>query len=170
MPVRDSGQALSRVARRNSIVETYGFLIRPIARQLKASIPPSFPSADLEQIGALGLIEAAAAFESYARQKIRGAMLDSLRGEWPEGTREALPSHYDAPDPAPSPEALVIQVEASAQLHAAIASLSQPEAEVLTIRFSKSQRQTAKELGVSQNAVHKREKSAVRKLRGKLAA
>jgi RNA polymerase sigma factor FliA len=66
-------------------------LVRKLAYQLKAKLPPSVEIDDLVQAGMIGLIDAigryedvhGAQFETYASQRIRGAMLDELRStDW----------------------------------------------------------------------------------------
>jgi RNA polymerase sigma factor FliA len=60
-------------------------LVRRIARQVAARLPCHFEIEDLVQAGMVGLLEAAerysgsVSFETYARHRIRGAILDSVR-------------------------------------------------------------------------------------------
>lgn len=69
----------------------YAPLVRRLALQMIAKLPASVELDDLIQVGMLGLLEAAgryqddqsAKFETYATQRIRGAMLDELRAnDW----------------------------------------------------------------------------------------
>lgn len=69
----------------------YSPLVRRMALQLIAKLPASVDLDDLIQAGMLGLLDAAsryqddqgAKFETYASQRIRGAMLDELRAnDW----------------------------------------------------------------------------------------
>ncbi|WP_374623391.1 RNA polymerase sigma factor FliA [Pandoraea sp.] len=65
----------------------YAPLVRRLALQLMAKLPASVELEDLIQAGMLGLLDASnryqetqgAQFETYASQRIRGAMLDELR-------------------------------------------------------------------------------------------
>lgn len=66
-------------------------LVRRLALQLIAKLPASVELDDLIQVGMMGLLDAAekyqddqgAKFETYASQRIRGAMLDELRAnDW----------------------------------------------------------------------------------------
>ncbi len=65
----------------------YAPLVKRIAYHLKARLPGSVELDDMIQAGMIGLLEAAdrfdelrgAQFETYATQRIRGAMLDELR-------------------------------------------------------------------------------------------
>jgi RNA polymerase sigma factor for flagellar operon FliA len=65
----------------------YALLVKRIAYQLAARLPASVQIDDLVQAGMIGLLDAlnnfdetqGAQFETYASQRIRGAMLDELR-------------------------------------------------------------------------------------------
>lgn len=75
-------------------------LVRRLAHQMKAKLPPSVEVDDLIQAGMIGLLDAVkryednhgAQFETYAVQRIRGAMLDELRSsDWlPRGIRQNM--------------------------------------------------------------------------------
>ncbi len=74
-----------------SLVESYAPLVKRIASQLLARLPASVQFEDMVQNGMIGLIDAmdrfedgmGAQFETYAVQRIRGAMLDGLReNDW----------------------------------------------------------------------------------------
>ena len=75
-------------------------LVKRIAHHMMASLPPSVEIDDVIQSGMMGLLDAArryqvsegAQFETYAVQRIRGAMLDGLRRcDWlPRGVRRNL--------------------------------------------------------------------------------
>jgi len=81
-------------------VMKYAPLVKRIAHHMMATLPPSVHVDDMIQSGMLGLIDAAkryqesqgAQFETYAVQRIRGAMLDGLRqSDWlPRGLRRSL--------------------------------------------------------------------------------
>ena len=72
----------------DSLVD-YAPLVRKLALQLLARLPASVELDDLIQAGMIGLLDAArryqetadAQFETYATTRIRGAMLDELRGQ-----------------------------------------------------------------------------------------
>ncbi|MDR0233557.1 MAG: RNA polymerase sigma factor FliA [Zoogloeaceae bacterium] len=80
---------------REQLVEQYAPLVKRIAYHLVARLPSNVQLEDLVQYGMIGLLDACeryreglgAQFETYASQRIRGAMMDSLR----EG--DALPRH-----------------------------------------------------------------------------
>jgi RNA polymerase sigma factor for flagellar operon FliA len=72
-------------------VKQYSPLVKRIAYHLMARLPASVEVDDLIQVGLIGLMDAVerfdgsqgAQFESYASQRIRGAMLDDLReADW----------------------------------------------------------------------------------------
>lgn len=72
-------------------VAEYAQLVKRLAYQLAARLPSSVQVDDLVQAGMMGLLDAlnlyeeshGAQFETYATQRIRGAMLDELRGaDW----------------------------------------------------------------------------------------
>jgi RNA polymerase sigma factor for flagellar operon FliA len=73
------------------LVEKYAPLVKRIAFQLMAKLPASVDVDDLIQNGMIGLLDAigryeeglGAQFETYAVQRVRGAMLDGLReNDW----------------------------------------------------------------------------------------
>jgi RNA polymerase sigma factor for flagellar operon FliA len=81
-------------------VADHATLVRRMAHHLAAKLPASVQVDDIIQAGMLGLMDAAARFEetqgtqfeTYASQRIRGAMLDELRqNDWlPRSVRQAL--------------------------------------------------------------------------------
>ncbi len=76
---------------KDHLVEAYAPLVKRIAWQMMAKLPASVEPEDLIQNGMMGLLDAigryeeglGAQFETYAMQRIRGAMLDGLRdNDW----------------------------------------------------------------------------------------
>lgn len=76
---------------KNHLVVAYAPLVKRIAFQLMAKLPASVEVEDLIQNGMMGLLDAisryeeglGAQFETYAVQRVRGAMLDGLReNDW----------------------------------------------------------------------------------------
>jgi RNA polymerase sigma factor FliA len=75
-------------------------MVKKLAYQLKAKLPPSVELDDLIQAGMIGLLDAinryedthGAQFETYAAQRIRGSMLDELRSaDWvPRSVRKNM--------------------------------------------------------------------------------
>jgi len=83
---------------REEYLEKFSPLVRRMAHHMLAKLPASVQLDDLIQAGLIGLMDAigrfeegqGAQFETYATQRIRGAMLDELRhGDWlPRGLRK----------------------------------------------------------------------------------
>lgn len=76
---------------RDALIRQHVPLVRRIALHMIAKLPPNVQLDDLIQVGMIGLAEALSRFESeqgvqfdtFASQRIRGAMLDELReGDW----------------------------------------------------------------------------------------
>ncbi len=76
---------------RQSAIERYGPMVRRMASQLIGRLPANVELDDLVQAGMIGLFDAmtryesdrGAQFETFATQRVRGAMLDELRGsDW----------------------------------------------------------------------------------------
>jgi RNA polymerase sigma factor for flagellar operon FliA len=75
----------------NSLLKQYSPLVRRLAHQMIARLPANVELDDLVQVGMIGLHDAlgrfdaaqGVQFETFATQRIRGAMLDELRsGDW----------------------------------------------------------------------------------------
>ena len=85
---------------RNGWVEEYAPLVRRIAHYMMAKLPASVELDDIIQAGMMGLLDAigryeesqGAQFETYAAQRIRGAILDELRSaDWlPRSVRKNM--------------------------------------------------------------------------------
>ena len=81
-----------------SMLKQYSPLVRRLAHQMIAKLPANVELDDLIQVGMIGLTDALSRFdaaqgvqfETFATQRIRGAMLDELRGnDWmSRGTRK----------------------------------------------------------------------------------
>ena len=81
----------------DSMLRQYSSLVRRLAHQMIAKLPANVEIDDLIQVGMIGLTDAltrfdagqGVQFETFATQRIRGAMLDELRGgDWmSRGTR-----------------------------------------------------------------------------------
>ncbi len=76
---------------KDELLNKHAVLVKKLAYQLKAKLPPSVELDDLIQAGMMGLLDAVnryedthgAVFETYAAQRIRGSMLDELRSaDW----------------------------------------------------------------------------------------
>jgi len=75
----------------NALLKQYSSLVRRLAHQMIAKLPANVELDDLIQVGMIGLNDALSRFdanhgvqfETFATQRIRGAMLDELRGgDW----------------------------------------------------------------------------------------
>ena len=85
---------------RSGWIEEYAPLVKRIAHHIMAKLPASVEVDDIIQAGMMGLMDAVnryeetqgAQFETYAAQRIRGAMLDELRNcDWlPRGIRKNM--------------------------------------------------------------------------------
>ncbi len=72
----------------NTMLKQYSPLVRRLAHQMIAKLPANVEIDDLIQVGMIGLTDALSRFDSeqgvqfetFATQRIRGAMLDELRG------------------------------------------------------------------------------------------
>lgn len=74
-----------------SVIEQYGRMVRRVAVQMAARLPASIEVDDLVQAGLIGLVDAVSRydakvgvqFDTFAMQRVRGAMLDELRNaDW----------------------------------------------------------------------------------------
>ena len=81
----------SGLSDKEECLKEYAPLVKRIAHHMMVKLPNSVEVDDLVQAGMIGLLDAAgrydefrgAQFETYAAQRIRGAMLDELRGaDW----------------------------------------------------------------------------------------
>ena len=85
---------------RDQLVQSLVPLVKRVAHHLMARLPPSVQVDDLIQNGMIGLLDAmgryetgfGAQFETYATQRVRGAMLDGLReNDWlPRSVRREM--------------------------------------------------------------------------------
>ncbi|MGA0571401.1 RNA polymerase sigma factor FliA [Variovorax sp. VNK109] len=76
---------------RDAMIRQYVPLVQRLAHHMIAKLPPNVELDDLVQVGMIGLAEALSRFEAsqgvqfetFASQRIRGAMIDELReGDW----------------------------------------------------------------------------------------
>ncbi|MFD0912653.1 RNA polymerase sigma factor FliA [Methylophilus luteus] len=84
----------------DQMLKQHSGLVKRMAYQLKSKLPSCVEVDDLVQAGMIGLMDAiqryedthGAQFETYASQRVRGAMLDELRGaDWlPRGIRKNM--------------------------------------------------------------------------------
>ena len=76
---------------RDSVIERYGKMVRRVAVQMASRLPSSIELDDLVQAGLIRLVDAVSRFDAgmgvqfdtFAMQRVRGAMLDELRNaDW----------------------------------------------------------------------------------------
>ena len=88
---RPDTSAATAAAQINAALKQYTPLVRRLAHQMIAKLPANVQIDDLIQVGMIGLHDAMSRFdaaqgvqfETFATQRIRGAMLDDLRsGDW----------------------------------------------------------------------------------------
>lgn len=87
------------IIEKNQQIDQYIPLVKRLAHHLVSKLPPSVQVDDLVQAGLIGLMDAiskfeegqGAQFETYASQRIRGAMMDELRqSDWmPRSIRQS---------------------------------------------------------------------------------
>lgn len=92
--------ATGKPDQKENLLHQHAGLVKKLAYQLKAKLPPSVELDDLVQAGMMGLLDAVnryedthgAQFETYAAQRIRGSMLDELRSaDWlPRSVRKNM--------------------------------------------------------------------------------
>jgi RNA polymerase sigma factor for flagellar operon FliA len=85
---------------KDQLLSRHAPMVKKLAHLMKARLPPSVEVDDLIQAGMIGLLDAVnryeeihgAQFETYAMQRIRGAMLDELRSsDWmPRSMRQNM--------------------------------------------------------------------------------
>ena len=85
---------------KDKCLQDYAALVKRLAHQMMSRLPYSVQIDDIIQAGMMGLLDAAsrydeihgAQFETYATQRIRGAMLDELReADWaPRSSRKSM--------------------------------------------------------------------------------
>jgi len=99
--IDQAGRRARVLARRDRLVEQHLDLVPPIAKRVFRCLPPSFDLEDLIATGNLALTRAATVykperhggcpFSAFARHRIRGAMLDSIRRRhYTENTRPSI--------------------------------------------------------------------------------
>ncbi len=166
----------SALEARNALVEQHRRLAAAIAASFHRRFPSRFELDDLVQIGVLALLGAAArydpgrgaSFATYARHRIRGAILNALGGAGPDpgGDGEDIPDSS-----APSIEDLIELGEQRQALKAAIERLPPRQASVIKLRYGEGLTQAAageRLGGISQAGARELELRAIGRLRRSL--
>jgi RNA polymerase sigma factor (sigma-70 family) len=164
------------------LAEAHLHLIAPIARRLARTLPRSFALEDLIGAGRVGLVDAArryrpekhggAPFSAFARPRIRGAILDSVRrASFIEATRPAL---EDSPEPAELSltEAWVDREALGFRVAAAIRALPELQRRVLLLHYDEGLRLRAigGAIGKGRSRASKLHMEALRSLRRRLTS
>lgn len=174
-------------SRRDALFAEYQHLVEPAARWFAAKLSPSFDLDDLRQAACLGLLAAAARFDErkmtypekrkgslftkYARWKIRGAILDSIRrANYIESTHLRLEQEVELENLADErlhPEVLLERIEQRERIEEALELLPQREQKLIQQHYlaEREQVEIARELQVVPSAVSHLHKSAIRNLR-----
>lgn len=206
---------MARRKLRERVFKQYEYLVGPMAGALKNRLPPSIELDDVIQAGKLGLWNATAnykpnrsvvitqkhvsiteareaSFAFYARAKIRGAMLDSLKGkQWREANHQGLPETIQIRDASPTVEQQMIEREEAGAVIAATSDrlrrvatavqdtdpkflpMSAKQKKVLKLRYGgegMSQNAAAAIMGIRQQSLHLIETRSIKILRRKIAA
>ena len=160
---------------RNALVEEHRRLAAVIAASFHRRFPERYELDDLVQIGVLDLITAAAwyqpwrgvPFRAYARHRIRGAILDALRGRDPQ----PLDDDDDVADARAGPDEIVEMRERSDAVDAAIEDLTPRQARLIELRYDDGLTQAAageRLGGISQAGARALELRAIQRLRRSL--
>lgn len=172
--------AVAESALRDRLIRENLGLVRSAACKIVLSLPRSFEIDDLMSAGKLGLIAAADAynpgrhggtpFSAFARQRIRGAILDSIRrSEWEHSTRPPL---SEASTPVYSPE-VTDSIERSQQLRLIAREsgrLSPLQRQILAARYGPSGASLpaiAASMGLGYSSVVELHNSAIAELRAR---
>lgn len=173
-----------RRRRRDRLIESHLHLVAPIASRIHAGLPASFDLLDLASAGTMGLIDAAernncsgardrkAMFTSYARHKIRGAMLDSIRrGKFLDATHQPIEAAIRIKVEPSAPHDLQ-RAERKRAICAAFRSLSQREARLLYSRYweGSTLAEIAAEMGISKTVAGRLHRQALAKIEQSLLA
>jgi RNA polymerase sigma-70 factor, ECF subfamily len=148
---------------RDEIVSHFADLIPPIARSVCRSVTAQID--DLEQEGMLALLAAAEkwdparaeTFGAYVKIRVRGAMIDYLRGA--DGTQELV----EETTPATNVVSIDTAVSRRETGEHAVKNLTDRQQQVIEFRYRQglTQVETGRRLGISQEAVRRLEGRAV---------
>jgi RNA polymerase sigma factor (sigma-70 family) len=144
------GRAQRARALRDALVEAHLPLVRQIAQSVARSLPPSFDLEDLIGEGNLALLQCATRFQpdahgnppfaAFARQRIRGAIIDSVRRRhYLERTRPSIDDVTPA-SCAPVVEISIDRLRLGARVREAIMFLPDDQRELIVARYLEERR------------------------------
>lgn len=165
-------------ARQETLIASQMALVDAVARQIVRRLPPCFELADLRGAGYLGLIDAARKFQpsrgvpfrAYARQRIRGAILDSFRRRrYLDQTSDPI-ERVDACTTNAGLDEAVDQCQMSKLVCIAVAELPAREARVIRRYYGKQDTlgKIGRELGVGASRASQIHREALGHLRATL--
>lgn len=146
----DSGSHRPRVlARRDSLVNAHLHLVPPLARRMLSRLPPCFEMDDLISAGYVALIHSAvryrprqhngAPFWGYASPRVRGAMLDTVRGTlYTESTMPPLDSLTGEPVDGARIEIAIDEQRLKKRVAEAITRLPESQQQVLAAYYAEN--------------------------------
>jgi RNA polymerase sigma factor (sigma-70 family) len=157
--------------RRDRVYELYRPILKPIVSTAIRRLPRTIERAELDQVAAATLIDAATRFEGYLRKRVRGAVFDAGRKD--QQAQKCLPIDEFpefAADGIPVDE-LIDQARRVGRARAAIRSLPAAERKVITMKSKGATTpQIASATGVSKRTVIRRHVAGVAALRVAIAA
>ena len=167
--------------------DIYARLVRPLAVAVARALPRCFEIADLIQTGNLALHCAIAArdpllpdaaFAWYLKRRIKGAMIDSVKGApYREAMHEEIDQAWNViAMPSADLDEKLDAITLVARVRELIALLPAAQRAVIEMRYAcfgsiemRSQAECARALGISQAMVSKHERAAIDWIRQQLA-
>lgn len=155
-------------------------MVPAIALRVARRCPASIDVEDLAQTGRIALWQAcedadpaqAPSFPTYVKMRIRGAMLDAIRGQFREASRERDAVRIDEASLSPHLQPTAASSQRDPFVARAVEQLGGRQAAVMGLRFyaGLSRVEAGARLGVSVSAVGRAEREAIATLRGLLRA
>jgi RNA polymerase sigma factor (sigma-70 family) len=176
-----SKQPAVAIRQRPNYVEENLELVKPIALSVIRRLPPSFELDDLIQAGHMGLLDAAAKYNSkmnvpfrfYASIRIRGAILDTCtRRHYRNSTHAEMEAAcYEVPSKVEAIDVGIHRKQMATKLKAALALLTPEDQKVITLYFARNDKLSVigKRLGVCEMRASQLVKTAKEHLRERLA-
>jgi RNA polymerase sigma factor (sigma-70 family) len=160
---------------RNALIEKHLPEVRAIALNLKRRLPPSIEVDDLVQQGSLGLMHAADRFDpavgidliTYARRRVIGAMLDSIRRRhWADANAAPLETADQVPAEETT-EATVVRKQERREITRAVVRLPDRELHIVQRRYRDGEhlQNIAPSLALSPSRIGQLHQQALAKLR-----